>query len=162
MTTRSMLLTELEFICRNCARLIGQVEAAQYRYRPPAAEGVNIRTMLELANHLAQIPSIDLAIIRSLPEEDIQRLERELWQGEALDLKGVLREGFEETHRFMEKLSISEFETGSATAYYGRTQTYAQWLLEVITHLYHHRSQLFTYLKLTGAPVDMRGLYSNS
>jgi uncharacterized damage-inducible protein DinB len=160
-----MLLTELEFICRNCARLCGLIEPGDYRFRPAGAEGVDLgkmRNTLELANHLAQLPSIDLAIIRAVGEEDVQRLERELWREDAQALKGILREGYEELHRFMEKLTISEFETGSATAFYGRTQTYAQWLLEVITHLYHHRAQLYTYLKLAGAPVDMRMLYSNS
>lgn len=165
MTTRSMLLTELEFICRNCARLIGQLEPNMLRYRPQGAEGVDLgkmRNLIELANHLAQIPSIDTAIFRGLPEEDIQRTERELWSDDVAAMKGVLRAGYEELHRFMEKLTVSEFETGSATAFYGRTQTYAQWLLEVITHLYHHRAQLYTYLKLAGAPVEMRMLYSNS
>lgn len=165
MTTRSMLLTELEFICRNCARLIGQIEPAMLRFRPQGAEGVDpgkLRNLIELANHLAQIPAVDTAILRGLPEEEIQRTERELWNDNVVGLKGVLREGYEELHRFMEKLSISEFETGSATAFYGRTQTYAQWLLEVITHLYHHRAQLYTYLRLAGAPVEMRMLYSNA
>jgi len=33
------------------------------------------------------------------------------------------------------------------------------WLLDIITHSYHHRAQLFTYLKQLGLPVDMATLY---
>jgi len=159
MTTRSLLLSELAFIVKNCERLLGMIRPEHADYRPVAAEGVRIRNLSELANHLAQIPQVDTGIMRGLPEDEIQRLERELLRREPHELIKVLREGHAELNRFMEQMSMAQFEAGSGTAFYGRTQTYAAWLLEVVTHLYHHRAQLFSYLKLLGYQVDTRTLY---
>jgi uncharacterized damage-inducible protein DinB len=159
MTTRSLLLSELAFIVRNCERLLGMLKPEHGDYRPPAADGVRIRSLLELANHIAQIPQVDMAIMRGLSEEEVGKLERDLWSREPKDLARLMREGLTELNRYMEQLSMSQFEAGSGTAYYGRTQTNCAWLLEVVTHLYHHRAQLFTYLKLLGYPVDTRTLY---
>lgn len=159
MTTRSLLLTELAFIVRNSERLLGMLKPEHSDYRPAAAEGVRIRSLSELANHLAQLPQVDLAIMRGLSEEEVGKLERELWRREPHELIRVLREGLAELNRFMEQMSMTQFEAGSGTAYYGRTQTYSGWLLETLTHMYHHRAQLFTYLKLLGYQVDTRTLY---
>jgi hypothetical protein len=59
----------------------------------------------------------------------------------------------------METMPMHEFEAGSGSAYFGRTQPYAQWLLETVTHLYHTRAQFFGYLKLLGYDVSSRTLY---
>ncbi|MFC3781910.1 DinB family protein [Bacillus chungangensis] len=37
--------------------------------------------------------------------------------------------------------------------------TQARWLTETVTHLFHHRTQFFTYLKQTGRDVSMDNLY---
>jgi uncharacterized damage-inducible protein DinB len=67
--------------------LFTQIQPDHLQWRPRE----NMRTLMELANHLAQLPSIDL---------------------------------------------------------------------KIITHAYHDRAQLFTYLKVLGRPVDMFTLYA--
>lgn len=155
MTCRGLLFAELERAVANCQRLFRLAGTEHYAWKP--REGM--RSFSELANHLAQVPSVDLLILRSAPEAEIVALEAELVRSDAEGWCAVIQDGCQQLQRLMEKLSYDNFENDSGTAYYGRTQTYAQWLLEAITHIYHHRAQLFTYLKLLGYPVSTRTLY---
>jgi uncharacterized damage-inducible protein DinB len=159
-TTKGLLLRELEWISGNVARLLTLVKPDDLDYRP--AE--NMRTLRELGHHLAQIPAVDLAIMRGLKQEEVQAEEQRLTtEAEQRALPagwaGVIGSGSKDLARFMETLPMNEFEAGSGSAFYGRTQTYAQWLLETVTHLYHHRAQFFGYLKLLGYDVASRNLY---
>ncbi|MDQ7825218.1 MAG: hypothetical protein RDV48_20620 [Candidatus Eremiobacteraeota bacterium] len=62
--------------------------------------------------------------------------------------------------QFYGALTPEQYRNGIGRAFYGHEATLPEWLLEIITHGYHHRSQLFTYLKILGSPVDMSTLYS--
>jgi uncharacterized damage-inducible protein DinB len=155
MTTREMLFADLERIVANCCRLLELAKPEDYGWRPRD----NMRTLLELANHLAQVPGIDLLIFQGLAEHEISEQERQLKRDTPAGLVEQLRRGTEDLQRFMEKQSVDAFEHNSGTAYYGRTQTYAQWLLEALTHLYHHRAQFFSYLKMLGYAINTRTLY---
>lgn len=157
MTHRLLLLTELERIVGNCCRIIQLMRPEHKDYRPQE----NMRDMSELANHLAQIPAVDLKIMRGAEENEVIELENQLTRPNPNGWCEVMEEGLADLHRFMEKLTLNEFENSTGTAFYGRTQTYAQWLLEVITHIYHHRSQLFTYMKLNGYDVNTATLYDS-
>ena len=155
MTGRLQLLEELKRISENCCHILSLAKEEHFDYRP--RDGM--RSLTELANHLAQIPSVDLTILKGAKESEVQDKERELDRPDPAGWCEVLREGQKELHRYMERPSLDEYENNSGTAFYGRTQTNAQWLLEIITHLYHHRAQFFMYLKLNGYDVDTRTLY---
>lgn len=155
MTGRLQLLEELKRICENCCHLVGLAQDEHLDYRP--LDGM--RSLRELGNHLAQIPAIDLTILKGAKENEVQDAERSLDHPDPAGWCEVLREGQKELHRYMERLSLDEYENSSGTAFYGRTQTNAQWLLEIVTHLYHHRAQFFMYLKLNGYDVSTRTLY---
>ena len=45
-------------------------------------------------------------------------------------------------------------------AHYGAANPQSVWLLELVTHIYHHRGQLYAYLKMMGVPVDVEHLYT--
>lgn len=155
MTGRLQLLEELKRITENCSRLLALAQDEHLDYRPQDG----MRSLAELGNHLAQIPSIDLTILRGATEKEVQDRERELARPDPAGWQEVLRDGQTELHRYIERLSLDEYENNSGTAFYGRTQTNAQWLLEIVTHLYHHRAQFFMYLKLNGYDVSTKTLY---
>lgn len=155
MTGRQLILEELRRIAKNCCKLLEMAKVEHLDYRPKE----NMRSLRELGNHLAQVPAVDLKIMRGVPESEVQKLEGSLMRDDPRDWCAVMREGVDELAHFVEHLTYDEYENGSGTAFYGRTQTYAQWLLEVVTHIYHHRSQFFTYLKLNGYNVNTRTLY---
>jgi len=155
MTGRGLLLDELEWISGNCCRLLGMAKPEHMDWRPQ--EGM--RTLAEVANHLAQIPSVDLRIMKGDSEQEIKDLEQSLMRQQPQQWCEELRGGVITLRHFIETLSLDDYENGSGMAFYGRTQTYANWLLEVVTHMYHHRAQLFMYLKLNGYKVDTSTLY---
>lgn len=156
MTSRGLLLNELEHVLRNCRRIIDMIKPDDLAFRPTA----QMRSLEELINHLAQIPSIDLLIMKGGEEKEIQEREKKLFARSRDEISEVMKTGIEDMTRFMEGLSMDEFETGTGLAFYGRSQTYQQWLLETVTHVYHHRAQLHMYLKIKGYPVDTNTLYS--
>lgn len=156
MTGRMQLLDELGWITANCCRMLEEIPEDAYSFCPQ--EGM--RSLAQLANHLAQVPAVDLAIMQGGKEKEIQDLEASLSRSNPADWVALMREGKDSLYRYMDHLSLDQYENSSGTAFYGRTQTNAQWLLEVITHLYHHRSQLYLYLKLCGCDVKASSLYS--
>jgi len=156
MTGRGLLLNELDWIVANCCRLLALVKPEDLPWTP--REGM--RTLKELANHLAQIPAVDLRIVKGDGELDVQKYEQELNSELADNWCAAMKDGARDLRRFMELLSFDDYENGSATAYFGRTQTNSRWLLEVVTHIYHHRAQLFMYLKLSGYEIGTRDLYT--
>jgi hypothetical protein len=113
----------------------------------------DMRSIYELTNYLAQVPQVDMRIIRGDDEEKIRALEQELARENPAGWGEVLRLGMEESTRFYEGLTMDVYENGSATAYYGRTQTHARWLVETISRMYHHRSQLIIFMKLSGSEI---------
>lgn len=156
MTGRGLLLNELDWIVANCCRLFALAKPDHLDWSP--LEGV--RTLKQLANHLCQIPAVDLRIIKGDGEQEVEKYETELSTDSAERWCAMMKDGARDLRRFMELLSFDDYENGSATAYFGRTQTHARWLLEVVTHIYHHRAQLFMYLKLNGYAVGTRDLYT--
>ena len=156
MTGRGLLLNELDWIVANCCRLFELVKKENLDWRPRD----DMRKLKELANHLAQIPAVDLRIIKGDGEMDVEKFEESLNGDTAGDWCSAMKEGASNLRRFMELLSFDDYENGSATAYFGRTQTHGRWLLEAINHIYHHRSQLFIYLRLIGYDIGTRDLYT--
>lgn len=150
------LLTELHNVGRSVEKLIGLMPAEQLDWRPRE----NMRTLLELANHLAQVPSVDLKILQGAAQPEVQALEASLCQHSPDEIISVWRNGVSAVESFFRPLSADQFMHQTGKAFYGHEAALHEWLLEIITHTYHHRAQFFTYLKLMGLPVDMFTLYA--
>ena len=153
---RADLIKGLKGLSPSVLRLFSLMPEEKLEWRPVES----MRTLLEVANHLAQIPSVDLAILNGAPHAEVQELERALFKTSPAGLGPLWEGGLERLEQFYIALSPGEYAGGIGRAFYGHEATYPEWLLEIITHGYHHRSQLFTYLKILGAPVDMSTLYS--
>ncbi|MDR6225748.1 DinB family protein [Desmospora profundinema] len=153
---RQTLLDELSLGIRTTRHLLNQVEADDWEYRP--REGM--RTLLELAQHLCQIPAVDLAIMQEHSQTQVQELEVQLAADTAEKLGSIMERGFRELSDYMESLDPDTFLHHETKAFYADHGTpQVRWLLEVVTHVFHHRAQLFQYLKERGHPVNMFDLY---
>lgn len=119
----------------------------------------NMRTTMELANHVAQLPHVDLMILRGAAEADVRGLEVTLRRVNPADLVAVWKTGVAAVTEYFTALTPEQFQTQVGKAFYGHEATMPDWLMEIITHAHHHRAQLFTYLKMQGRPVDMFTLY---
>ncbi|WP_235281611.1 DinB family protein [Thermoactinomyces daqus] len=153
---RQMLLEELDLLVRTTHRLIDQIEEDDWSFRPHES----MRTLQELATHLVQIPATDLAILQENDEIAIRKLEKNLTPKTREDYHRILTKGFAELTAYMDSLSEDFFIHRKTRAYYNQQPvTQAKWLIEIITHMAHHRAQLFNYLKELKRDVTMYSLY---
>lgn len=152
MTGRGLLLAELARIARSCCRLGRLTRPDDLEFRPKPG----MRSLLELGNLMGSAPLVDLRILSGAKQDEVREYEDGLWRDAPEDWCDLLRDGYEQVRRYMEQLSFDQYENNSGTAYYGRTQTNAAWLLEIVTHLHHQRAQYFTYLRLLEYEVDPR------
>lgn len=149
------LLKALTQLNGSLEELFAQIQPEHLEWRPRE----NMRSVLELANHLAQVPGIDLTILQGATQQEVRALEASLHRSNPAELIHVWRSGLGAVAEFYGGLTPEQFEQQTGTAFYGHSAPLSEWLLEIITHAYHHRAQLFTYLKQLGRPVDMFTLY---
>jgi uncharacterized damage-inducible protein DinB len=150
------LLEEFFTVVRTTSHLLKKADPTVFDFRPAD----NMRSFLELANHLVQISHIDLAILQEKSEKEIRALENKLSAKNVAELTHVLEEGYHLLKSYFLSLSEEEFLNKETKAFYAeKGMTQAKWLVEIVTHAFHHRAQLFTYLKQTKHEVNMFDLY---
>lgn len=154
---RDELLAELELGIRSMEGLLKKVEEKDCTYQP--AE--NMRNLEELARHIVSIPEIDLNLWQEKDEKTIRDLESKYEKLEsAKELIEAMNQGFQLFKTYMLSLSDEDFLTKKTKPFYleeGETQ--AHWLVEEVSHLFHHRAQFFNYLKQLGYDINMFDLY---
>lgn len=156
---RDLLLSELYIAVRTTKELLKKVSEEDFSYQPTE----KMRTLLEQANHLVQIPFVDIAIGQEKTEAEIRQLEKDLYSTDVIKLGDVMERGFHELKAYYESLSEEDFLEKVTKPFYfspdmaGHTQ--AKWLIETTTHAFHHRGQFFNYLKELGKEVNMFDLY---
>lgn|GEM_PF-372755 len=157
---KAMLFEELENIVRTSRKLMERIQAEEWSYRPQQRDNMN--TVQELVCHLAAIPSTDLLILQEHTEAEVVKLEDEYRAlgTDANKLGERMSAGLESLRSYMEALPDEEFLSRRTTPFYiDHPTAQAKWLIEITTHLQHHRAQLFNYLKELGHPVNMFDLY---
>ncbi|MTW87409.1 DinB family protein [Virgibacillus dakarensis] len=154
---RNELLEELEIGIRSMEGLLRKVKATDWRYRPAD----NMRSLKELARHISAIPEVDLHLWQEKDQETIQNLEASYDKLESSEaMIKAMKNGFGSYKTFMLSLSDQDFLTKKTKPFYlekGAVQ--AHWLVEEISHFFHHRGQLYNYLKQLGYDVNMFDLY---
>lgn len=154
---RNKLLAELEIGIRSMEGLLRKVQEKDWGYQPAD----NMRSLKDLAKHIVSIPEVDLHIFQGKAQETIQKLETKYAKLEtAEDMIKAMYTGFEEYKTFILSLSEQDFLTKKTKPFYleeGEVQ--AHWLIEEVSHLFHHRGQFFNYLKQLGYDVNMFDLY---
>ncbi|MBP1990640.1 DinB family protein [Paenibacillus eucommiae] len=157
MQIRDHLLDELELAARTSGALISRIQAAEWNYQPQ--EGM--RTLLQLVHHLIAIPASDLAIMQEKTQPEVEQVEnsaQHLTDPEQLVQR--LRENVDALKQYILSLDEDELLNKSTKAFYlehGMVQI--KWLIEIVTHSFHHRSQLYNYMKQLGHDVNFFMLY---
>ncbi|HZG74284.1 MAG TPA: DinB family protein [Paenibacillus sp.] len=155
---KEQLFEELELGMRTSWKLMGRIRPEEWAYRPAD----NMRSLRELVHHLAAIPEVDVMIAKEATEGDVKAKEREYERldCDAAALTERMREGFEGLKRHYAAMTDETFLNLATTPFYVNHPTLqSRWLLETTTHLFHHRAQLFQYVKALGHDVNMMDLY---
>ncbi|USG67832.1 DinB family protein [Brevibacillus ruminantium] len=155
---RDHLLNELETGVRTGEALIRRIRPEDWSYRPQD----DMRSLLELVHHLVLIPASDFAIMQEKSEQEVSAVEQSLSGiDDPEQLAASLRKNFEIYKDYIVSLSEEDYLHRSTKAFY-LEQGYVQvkWQIETVTHLFHHRSQLYNYLKQLGHEVSFFMLYA--
>lgn len=154
---RDHLLNELETGVRTGEALIRLIRPEDWNYRPQD----NMRSLPELVHHLAMVPRSDLAIMREASAEEVGAIEGSLEaERDPEKLAAALRESFDLYKAHIVSLSADELLNRVTKAFYAEEgHKQIQWQIETLTHLFHHRSQLYNYLKQLGHELHFSMLY---
>jgi len=157
LAVRDHLLDELDLAVRTSEALIKRIKAEEWDYRPRE----NMRSLLELVHHLVSIPASDLAILQEKTQPEVEQAENRVHAlTDPQELAVYLRENVQQLRAYMQSLSEEELLHKSTKAFYlehGVVQI--KWLIEIVTHTFHHRSQLYNYLKELGHELQFFVLY---
>jgi hypothetical protein len=122
-----------------------------------------MRTLKSLANHLAQIPSMDPFMYRGVIGniEQAQAREKELWRDDIDSIISLFDKGIESVKGQFEGMSDDEFLAANLQPFYERKEkkSWAYYFAEFTTHVSMHKMQLWMYLKLAGIDVNMMTYY---
>ncbi|MBB6732011.1 DinB family protein [Cohnella zeiphila] len=155
---KDLLFEEMELALATTCSLLPMIREDQWDYRPRD----DMRSLIELARHLAHVPAQELAILQEQSKEQVGKLVMSISRlRDAEALSEVMRDGVLALKEYMNSLDEKELLYRSTAPFFAKHQPVVQfkWLMEITTHLYHHRGQMFTYMKQLGIPVSMRDLY---
>ena len=157
MQIRDHLLQELELAVRTSGSLIEKIQPEEWSYQPQE----NMRTLLQLVHHLVSIPTSDLAIMQELSEPEVAQAENQVSDvTNPAELAKQFQRNYEALHSYMMSLSEEDLLNKSTKAFYAdHGMVQIKWLIEVVTHTFHHRSQLYNYLKQSGHELHFFMLY---
>ncbi|MFX3634785.1 MAG: DinB family protein [Candidatus Pristimantibacillus sp.] len=157
MHIRDHLLEELALSVRTSQNLIKRIQSEEWTYRPQD----NMRNLLELVHHLVTIPVTDLAILQESTQQEVNKVENSVSEmTDPVELANRFQSNFETLKMYIVNLTEDELLNKSTKAFYldhGKLQI--QWLIEIVTHTFHHRSQLYNYLKQQGHELQFFLLY---
>ena len=124
-----------------------------------------MRPLKALANHLVQIPLLDpIMYVQEISDmKQSQAQGKELNRDTVEEMLVVLDEGVEAVKKRFAGMSEKEFFAKTLKPFYeqGDAKNWAYYMPEFITHIAMHKMQLWMYLKLAGAEVNMMTYYGH-
>ncbi len=155
----NMLFDELELAVKTTTNLLLKIEDKQWGFRPTK----NMRSLEELVHHLIAIPRSDLTcLMLEKSMEEYEKVEKEIAEVNDREKLGeMMKENLSVLKNYVNSLSEDELLNKKTKPFYYEQGGHVQikWLMEIVTHTYHHRAQLFNYLKQLNHPVNMFDLY---
>jgi uncharacterized damage-inducible protein DinB len=152
---REMLMGELLFLQKNLPLYLKVWPEGQNDWRPAP----EFQTLFELAVHLCALPSSTAAILAGEPDEEILQWNQPLKEGDAPDVRDLLDASIFHLQEVVKRFPAEEFAVAQIAQPWGPPATPAKHLLDLVTHMYHHRGQLHNYLRQLGCPVNTKTLY---
>ncbi|TFG95115.1 hypothetical protein E4H12_13945 [Candidatus Thorarchaeota archaeon] len=162
-TISKLLLNMLEHESKQTRFVLSAAKHVDLKFTPK--EG--LRSLIDLANHIAQIPLIDLKFysMEFKTFEEVQAVEKRIRKRSIDELLMVYDQGIETIKEFISKLSDEQLLENNLkvilSIFYQDSpeKSWSHYVPEITTHLAMHKMQLWMYLKLSGAPVSMWTYY---
>ncbi|PEP54630.1 DinB family protein [Bacillus pseudomycoides] len=145
------VLNQLEIVVESISSIIHQLGEEDLQVQPIATK----RSIGELLKHISVICKADYLILNNASREEMDKFYNSIMLYTLLDIEQQLFENF----RFLKK-NISKYKEEElleqTTSYWGVTYTRYEWLLEIATHISHHRGQLHTMLSHYGKDLKVQ------
>jgi len=156
-----VLLNVFEHEASQARCVLAAIQDTDMKYTPMKG----MRTLGALANHLAQIPLLDPSMYAQEIKdvEQARAREKELNRSKLADILALFDEGIKVVKTRFSGMSEKEFFAKTLKPFYeqGPEKNWAYYMPEFITHIAMHKMQLWMYLKLAGAKVNMMTYYGH-
>ena len=160
-TIIEVLLKVFEHEAQQARCVLAVIKHADLEFTPKE----EMRSLGALANHLAQIPLLDPTMYTQeiADVKQAQAREKELNRDTLEEMLAVFDEGIEAVKKRFSGMSEKEFFAKTLKPFYeqGEAKSWAFYMPELITHIAMHKMQLWMYLKLAGAEVNMMTYYGH-
>ena len=134
-------LNQIEFALKTTAEIIDTLEDVDLQKRP----SYNKRSIGELLEHIAIICKADLLISNGATQEEMNEFYAGISYKDFKEIKEALVVNYNSLKEKYMKYTETELHE-SITSYWGVTYTRFEWLLEILSHVYHHRGQLHSMI----------------
>ena len=156
-----VLLHSFELEASQARCVLNVIQDTDLKFTP----GKGLRPLKDLANHLAQAPLIDPSLFDG-ELDDVEKArarEQELNRSTIKEILAVFDEGIMAVKKRFSHMKEAEFFAETLKPFYesGPPKSWANFLPEIITHIAMHKIQVWMYLKLAGAPVNMMTYYGH-
>ncbi|HDX9577140.1 TPA: DinB family protein [Bacillus pseudomycoides] len=134
-------LHQLEIAIHSTILMLEQITYTELQQRPLK----NKRSLFEICTHLSLICHADFLILNEASKEELDTFYTQHTLHTLEEVHQTTKEGFQLLSKAFQTYSLTELEEVTHS-YWGASYSRFEWLLEIIAHFYHHRSQLHTLL----------------
>lgn len=143
-------ISQLRFISGTIVQLLEYVEDEVLQERPIA----NKMSVWDVCVHLAQIPKADLLIQKGTTQQQMGYYYETNMPDSIVNAKVQFTVGIQEFISYFEEQTGAELAYKFST-YWGSEYSSAEWFIQTLNHLTHHRAQLYNYLLFLGKDVQV-------
>ncbi|NGP44787.1 DinB family protein [Bacillaceae bacterium SIJ1] len=128
---------QLDVVVETILKLMEKLDETHAETRPTSGKF----SIGELCAHLSLIPEADWRIANEASEEEMALFYEKASPQTIKEAHHTLQCSFEYLKKDIASLLVEEWAQ-ETTSFWGVTYTKFSWLLEILTHLHHHRGQL--------------------
>ncbi|MDQ0220460.1 DinB family protein [Peribacillus cavernae] len=115
----------------------------------------NKRPIRDMFVHLAVLCKADYYIMEGYSQEDMSEFYTQAQPFTKQDIKGYMRDSFSFLNEKVNNFTESQLRE-EKPSYWGIVYTRFEWLLEILSHYYHHRGQIHALLTVNGCSIDVK------
>ncbi|WP_025027838.1 DinB family protein [Caldalkalibacillus mannanilyticus] len=134
-------LNQIKIALAKTIEIIDKLEESDLQKKPSADK----RSIGELLEHIAIICKADLLIANGATQEEMNIFYSSVTYKTRSELKNGLIQNFELLEEKYLNYTEQELQQ-EITSFWGVTYSRYEWLLEILSHIYHHRGQLHAIL----------------
>lgn len=132
---------QIEIVIASISEMVGQLSEKDLDLRPTEGK----YSIGELLEHIATIPTADGHIADGASKEQMERYYETVTMKTKEEIMDRLFENFSQLKAQFENYTEDHLYT-KTTSWWGVTNTRFEWLVQTVSHMYHHRGQLHAML----------------